>query len=89
MSLKPEPMGPIPAETVRVAKADCPKGSTFIKMRDKLGILFEDSLFTDLFPHNGQPALAPWRLALLTLMQFTTQCLSRSGATVAPLLCSR
>ncbi len=36
MSLKPEPIGPIPQETIRVAKAACPKGSTFIRMRDEL-----------------------------------------------------
>jgi transposase len=34
MSLKPEPIGPIPQETVRLAKAVFPEGSTFIKMRD-------------------------------------------------------
>ena len=34
MSLKPEPIGPIPQETVRLAKAVFPEGSTCIKMRD-------------------------------------------------------
>jgi transposase len=34
MSLKPEPIGPIPQETVREASAVFPEGSTFIKMRD-------------------------------------------------------
>ena len=80
MSLKPQPMGPIPPETARVAKAACPKGSTFIKMRDKLGVLFEDTMFTDLFPQNGQPALAPWRLALVTIMQFTEGLSDRQAA---------
>ena len=58
MSLKPEPIGPIPQETARVAKAACPKGSTFIQMCDVLGVLFEDSMFVKLFPPDGQPALA-------------------------------
>jgi hypothetical protein len=58
MSLKPEPIGPIPQETIRVAKAACPKGNTFIHMRDALGVLFEDSMFVKLFPADGQPALA-------------------------------
>jgi len=44
MSLKPEPIGPIPPETIRVAKAACPKGSTFIRMRDELGVLFQDEM---------------------------------------------
>jgi transposase len=34
MSLKPEPIGPIPEETARLAKAVFPESSTFIKMRD-------------------------------------------------------
>jgi len=35
MSLKPEPIGPIPQETARVAKAAFPKGSLFLRMRDE------------------------------------------------------
>ncbi len=58
MSLKPEPTGPIPQETARVAKAACPQGSTFMKMRDVLGALFADEMFAGLFPRDGQPALA-------------------------------
>lgn len=80
MSLKPEPIGPIPQETARVAKAACPKGSTFIQMRDVLGVLFEDSMFVKLFPPDGQPALAPWRLALVTLMQFAEGLSDRQAA---------
>ena len=34
MSLKPEPIGPVPEETARLAKAVFPEGSTFIKLRD-------------------------------------------------------
>ena len=70
MSLKPEPIGPIPPEIVRLAKAVFPEGSTFMKMRDELGTLYQDELFATLFPKEGQPALAPWRLALVTIMQF-------------------
>jgi len=35
MSLKPEPIGPVPQETARVAKAAFPKGSLFLRMRDE------------------------------------------------------
>ncbi len=58
----------------------CLEGSTFIQMRDVLGVLFEDSLFASLFPPDGQPALAPWRLALVTLMQFTEGLSDRQAA---------
>jgi transposase len=71
MSLKPLPIGPVPQETARLAKAVFPEGSTFMKMRDELGTLYQDEMFAALFPKDGQPALAPWRLALVTIMQFT------------------
>jgi len=41
-----------------------------MKMRDEIGILYQDGEFTDLFAKDGQPALAPWQLALVTIMQF-------------------
>ncbi len=70
MSLKPQPISPVPKETARVARAAFPKGSAFMRMRDELGVLWEDEDFSALFPRRGQPALAPWRLALVTVMQF-------------------
>jgi transposase len=80
MSRKSESIGPIPQETARVAKAACPQGSTFMKMRDILGVLFEDEMFAGLFPHDGQPALAPWRLALILIMQFVEGLADRQAA---------
>ncbi len=80
MSLKPQPIGPIPSETMRVAKAAFPTGSLFMKMRDELGTLYQDEMFAGLFPHDGQPALAPWRLALVTIMQFIEELHDRQAA---------
>src|SRR5437660_3675381 len=80
MSLKPESIGPVPEETARLAKAVFPEGCTFIKMRDELGTLFQDEMFAALFPKDGQPALAPWRLALITIMQFTDGLSDRQAA---------
>jgi len=80
VSLKPEPIGPIPQETVRIAKAACPQGSTFMKMRDVLGVFFADEMFVNLFPPDGQPALAPWRLALVTIMQVAEGLSDRQAA---------
>lgn len=80
MSLKPDIIGPVPQEAARIAKVACPKGSTFIQMRDEPGVLFQDEIFADLFPKDGQPALAPWRLALITLMQFTEGLSDRQAA---------
>jgi transposase len=70
MSLKPEAIAPVPDETARVARAAFPHGNLYLQMREALGILYEDQHFADLFPTRGQPAEAPWRLALVTVMQF-------------------
>ncbi len=70
MSMHPQPIPAIPEETVRVAHAVLPEGNVWLQMRDELGTLCEDTDFADLFPSRGQPAEAPWRLALVTLMQY-------------------
>lgn len=57
--LRPEALGEIPAETVRVARAAFPKGNLYLRMRDELGVLYEDADFASLFPTHGRPALPP------------------------------
>lgn len=84
MSLKPEPIPPVPPATARIAKAAFPKGSTFIRMRDELGVLYTNETFAPLFPPDGQPALAPWRLALVTIMQFVEGLVSSPGSGRSP-----
>ena len=49
-------------------------------MRDELGSLYRDADFRDLFPCVGQPALAPWRLALVCVMQFAENLSDRQAA---------
>ena len=49
-------------------------------LRDQLGPIFEDGLFAHLFPQRGQPAQPPWRLALVTLLQFTENLSDRQAA---------
>lgn len=34
-------------------------------MRDELGTIYQDENFANLFSLTDQPALAPWRLALV------------------------
>lgn len=80
MSLHPEPIHPVPEETARVARAAFPKGTTYTRMRDALGTIFEDEDFARLFPRRGQPAMAPWRLALVTVMQFAEGLSDRQAA---------
>jgi transposase len=78
--LKPQPIGEIPEATARIAKAAFPKGNTIMRLRDKFDGLFKDEDFSDLYPDLGQPALSPWRLALVTLMQFMENLTDRQAA---------
>jgi transposase len=80
MSLKPELVPPIPEETKRIAESAFPKGSTYMRMRDELGTLYQDEQFASLFPPQGQPAESPWRLALICVMQFAENLSDRQTA---------
>lgn len=70
MSLHPQTFPEIPIETARVARAVFPQGNIYMHLKDELGSIYEDVCFTDLFPRQGQPAECPWRLALVTIMQY-------------------
>jgi len=70
MSLRPQEIPPVPDDTVRVARAAFRKQNVYMRMRDALDAVFADAAFASLFPSHGQPAHAPWRLALVTIMQY-------------------
>src|SRR5829696_4896480 len=80
MSLNPEPIGAIPAETVRVARAAFPKGTLITRLREEFSALYQDETFRELYPTRGQPGLAPWRLALVTVFQFLETLSDRQAA---------
>ncbi len=80
MSLKPRPIDRVPRQTMRVARAAFPKGNLYLTLRDQLGPIFQDQDFSDLFPKDGQPALPPWRLALVTILQFRENLPDRQAA---------
>jgi transposase len=80
MSLHPEPIGEVPAETARVARAAFPKGTMVTQLRDEFSALYEDEDFRKLYPTRGQPGLAPWRLALVTVFQFLEHLSDRQAA---------
>jgi transposase len=80
MSLRPEPIGAIPAETARVARAAFPKGTVVTRLRDEFNALYQDEDFRKLYPTRGQPGLAPWRLALVTVFQFSEHLSDRQAA---------
>src|SRR5947208_3943352 len=80
MSLHPENEFAIPEETVRVARAAYPKGNLYMKMRDALGTIYQDHAFAHVFPQNGRPVEAPWRLAFITVVQFLEELPDRQAA---------
>ena len=80
MSMYPQELGSIPAETMRVARAAYPKGSLAMRLRDELGGIYRDEQFVGLFPTRGQPAEAPWRLALVLVLQYVDGLTDRQAA---------
>src|SRR3954452_1763485 len=71
MSLRlPQPVPPGPDDTARLARAAFPRGNPYVLLRNRLGPLFDHAGFADLYPRRGQPAYTPWRIALVTLLQF-------------------
>jgi len=80
MSLHPQEVPPVPAETARLAQAACPQGTLAMRLRDHLGVLYDDAAFAPLFSPHGQPAAAPWRLALVTVLQFAAGLSDRQAA---------
>ncbi len=81
MSLHPQAsILAVPVDTARVARAAFRTGTPYLILRDQLGCIFTDGDFADLFPIHGQPAYPPWRLALVTLMQFREGLSDRQAA---------
>ena len=80
MSLKPTPIGPVPELTAYVARAAFPDGNPYLSVRDALGTFYDDERFAALFPERGQPAETPWRLALVTVLQFAEGLADRQAA---------
>ncbi len=80
MSMYPQEMGSIPAETVRIAQAACPKGTLAMRLREALGELYQDEQFVALYPVEGQPGYAPWRLAVVTVLQYSENLTDRQAA---------
>src|SRR4051812_49766989 len=84
MSLRPQTCPEVPASTATVARAAFPRGNPYLRLRDALGTVFSDAQFAPLFPSRGQPAETPWRLALVTVLQFAENFSDRRAAGAVP-----
>lgn len=80
MSLQAEPIFDVPELTAQVAQAAFPKGNIYLQLRKELGTIYEDEQFVELYAHDGQPAITPWRLALVTVVQFAENLPDRQAA---------
>ena len=65
---------------VASARAAFPKGNPSLRLRNELGAVYDDEMFSPLYPRCGQPATSPWRLALITVMQFAEGLSDRQAA---------
>jgi transposase len=70
MSLRPVSAYAVPEQTSKVAHAAFPSGSLCMRIYDELGTIFQDQDFADLYAQCGQPGQPPFRLALVTVLQF-------------------
>ncbi len=80
MSMYPHSIAPIPAETARLAWQVNPKGTLIMRLRDRLDSLYEDEDFVGLYPATGQPAYAPWRLAMVVVFEYLEGLTDRQAA---------
>jgi len=81
MSLRPETLPPVPEATAAAVQAAFPKGNLYVDLRTEFGTLYDDPLFADLYPPEGRPVeVAPWRLALVVVMQYIEGLTDRQAA---------
>jgi transposase len=81
MALHPQTLPPVPEATAAAVHAAFPKGNPYVDLRAEFGALYEDRLFADLYPPAGRPVeVAPWRLALVMIMQYIEGLTDRQAA---------
>lgn len=78
--MQPQPIPPVPENTAAIARAAFPSGNLYLQIRDTLGSIYDDATFASLFSRRGQPAQAPWQLALVCVMQFMENLSDRQAA---------
>ncbi len=80
MSLHAQPPEAIPDLTRRIAQTSFPRGSQAMHLRDALGPIYQDVDFAHLFPERRRAAEAPWRLAMVTILQAIENLSDRQAA---------
>src|SRR5882724_7551012 len=81
MALHPQSLPPVPEATAAAMHAAFPKGNLYIDLRAEFGTLYNDQRFAELYPPEGRPVeVAPWRLALVLVMQYIEGLADRQAA---------
>ena len=71
----------LPEDTERVAKAAYQRrGNVYLTIGDQLGSVFAEVDFGPLYAADGQPAVSPELLALVTIFQFMEDLADREAA---------
>ena len=80
MSMRPQAPPAVSEHTRRIARAAFPKSTFCLRIADALGPVYRDGQLAALFPRRGQPAAAPGRLALATVLPFVENLSDREAA---------
>src|SRR5919198_2465412 len=81
MTWRPQPLPPVPEATAAAVRAASPKGNLYVDLRTAFGTLYGDQLFADLYAEHGRPIdVAPWRLALVMVMEYIEGLTDRQAA---------
>src|SRR5262249_53070963 len=81
MALHPQTLPPVPDATAAAVRAAFPKGNLYVDLHAEFGTLYADQLFADRYPPEGRPMeVSPWRLALVTVMQYMEGLTDRQAA---------
>jgi transposase len=81
MTLHQHPIPAVPDSTAAAVHAAFPKGNVYVDLRAEFGTWYTDQLFTDLYPPLGRAVeVAPWRLALVLVMQYIEGLTDRQAA---------
>ena len=81
MTLRPQPLPPVPEATVAAVQAAFPKGNLYVELRAEFGTLYDDQLFADLYPPRGVPwkwRPGAWRWSMV--MQYIEGLTDRQAA---------
>ncbi len=77
-----ESIPPVPERTAAMVKSAFPKGNLYVDLHTEFGAIYNEDLFAHLYSKNRGRLVevAPWRLALVTVMQYMEGLSDRQAA---------